>query len=129
MAGHEIIGLRQVAQHADDLERATAFYRDVVGLRHLATFEPPGLVFFDLGDGTRLLLEGGAPPALLYLRVADIEAAQARLIAAGVTFEDDPHLIHRDDDAVFGDRGAEEWMAFFRDSEGNLVGLDEVRRA
>ena len=60
MAGHEIIGLRQVAQHADDLDRATAFYRDVVGLRHLATFEPPGLVFFDLGDGTRLLLEGGA---------------------------------------------------------------------
>jgi len=128
MAGHEIIGLRQVAQHADDLARATAFYRDVVGLRHLATFEPPGLVFFDLGDGTRLLLEGGAPPALLYLRVADIAAAQERLIAAGAVFEDDPHLIHRDDDATFGERGVEEWMAFFRDSEGNLVGLDEIRR-
>ena len=128
MAGHEIIGLRQVAQHADDLDRATAFYRDVVGLRHLATFEPPGLVFFDLGDGTRLLLEGGAPPALLYLRVADIATAQQRLIAAGAVFEDDPHLIHRDDEATFGERGVEEWMAFFRDSEGNLVGLDEIRR-
>jgi len=128
MAAHEILGLRQVAQHADDLERATAFYRDVLGLRHLATFEPPGLVFFDLGGGTRLLLEGGAPPSLLYLRVADIEAARAKLTAAGVTFEDDPHLIHRDDEATFGERGVEEWMAFFRDSEGNLVGLDEVRR-
>jgi methylmalonyl-CoA/ethylmalonyl-CoA epimerase len=32
-------------------------------------------------------------------------------------------MIHRDDDGQFGPRGAEEWQAFFRDSEGNLVGL------
>jgi len=123
-----ITGLRQVALHADDLGRATGFYGDVVGLRHLCTFDPPGLVFFDLGDGTRLLLEGGAPSALLYLAVDDIDAVRARLGAAGVTFEDEPHMIHRDDDAAFGEAGVEEWMAFFRDSEGNLVGLAEGRR-
>ena len=126
--GESIIGLRQVAQHADDLERATAFYRDVIGLRHIATFEPPGLVFFDLGDGTRLMLEDPAPSAILYLEVDDIEAATARLAAAGVAFEDEPHLINRDDAGLFGAPGTEEWMVFFRDSEGNLVGLAEGRR-
>ena len=127
--GESIIGLRQVAQHADDLERATAFYRDVIGLRHIATFEPPGLVFFDLGDGTRLMLEDPAPSAILYLEVDDIEAVTARLAAAGVAFEDEPHLINRDDAGLFGAPGTEEWMVFFRDSEGNTVGLmGEVRR-
>ena len=126
--GESIIGLRQVAQHADDLERATAFYRDVVGLRHIATFDPPGLVFFDLGDGTRLMLEDPAPSAILYLEVDDIEAVTARLAAAGVAFEDEPHLINRDDAGLFGAPGTEEWMVFFRDSEGNLVGLAEGRR-
>ena len=51
-----ITHLHQVAQRAEDLERAVAFYRDTLGLRHLATFEPPGLAFFDLA-GTRLLVE------------------------------------------------------------------------
>jgi methylmalonyl-CoA/ethylmalonyl-CoA epimerase len=32
-------------------------------------------------------------------------------------------LIHTDDDGAFGPAGAEEWMGFFRDSEGNLVGV------
>ena len=126
--GESIIGLRQVAQHAGDLERARAFYRDVIGLRHIATFEPPGLVFFDLGDGTRLMLEDPAPSAILYLEVDDIEAVTARLAAAGVAFEDEPHLINRDDAGLFGAPGTEEWMVFFRDSEGNLVGLAEGRR-
>jgi methylmalonyl-CoA/ethylmalonyl-CoA epimerase len=94
----------------------------VVGLRHVATFEPPGLAFLDLG-GTRLLLERGAPPAMLYLRVADVEAACAALRLGGVTVEHEPHVIHRDREGVFGAPGEEEVQAFFRDSEGNLVGL------
>lgn len=127
--GDAIRGLRQVAQHAADLPRVTAFYRDVVGLRHIVTFDPPGLVFFDLDGGTRLLFEQAAPPALLYLEVDDIEAATARLVAAGVQLEGPPHLIYRDDDGAFGAVGMEEWMVFFRDSEGNLVALAEGRRA
>jgi methylmalonyl-CoA/ethylmalonyl-CoA epimerase len=119
-------GIRQVAQHCDDLARAVAFYRDVVGLPLLATFSPPGLAFFDLG-GVRLLVEVGAPPALLYLHVDDIASARARLVAAGVEFVDEPHMIFRDDSGTFGAQGTEEWMTFFRDSEGNLVGLVEPR--
>jgi methylmalonyl-CoA/ethylmalonyl-CoA epimerase len=118
--------LHQVAQHVDDLERAVEFYRDTLGLPLIATFDPPGLAFFDLG-GTRLLLEAGAPPALLYLRVGDIDRRFTELRAAGVTFEGEPHLVHRDDDGRFGPPGNEEWMAFFRDSEQNLLGLVERR--
>ncbi|HEX4213558.1 MAG TPA: VOC family protein [Candidatus Dormibacteraeota bacterium] len=117
-----VTGLHQVAQHADDLDRAVAFYRDVVGLRHIATFEPPGLAFLDL-SGVRLLLERGAQPSTLYLRVADVEAACAALRERGVEIEHEPHVIHQDQEGVFATPGEEEVQAFFRDSEGNLVGL------
>jgi methylmalonyl-CoA/ethylmalonyl-CoA epimerase len=116
------VRLHQIAQHADDLDRATAFYRDVVGLPHLATFEPPGLAFFDLGGGTRLLLEGGAPSAVLYLGVDDLEAAWARITSSGVEIVAEPHTIHVHD-GTLGPAGAEERMAFFEDSEGNTVAL------
>jgi len=118
--------LHQVAQHVDDLDRAVAFYRDTLGLPLLGRFDPPGLAFFDLG-ATRLLLEAGAPSALLYLRVDEIDRRFAELRAAGVDLVDEPHLIHRDEDGQFGRPGGEEWMVFLRDSEGNLLGLAERR--
>jgi methylmalonyl-CoA/ethylmalonyl-CoA epimerase len=118
--------LHQVAQHVDDLDRATAFYRDVLGLPLIATFDPPGLAFFDLGN-VRLLLEKSASSAVLYFEVPDIGAAHADLIERGVRFVAEPHLIHRDADGTFGPAGTEEWMTFFRDSEDNLVGLVERR--
>jgi methylmalonyl-CoA/ethylmalonyl-CoA epimerase len=118
--------LHQVALHATDLDRAVAFYRDVVGLRLVARFDPPGLAFFDLG-GVRLLLEHGAPASLLYLRVDDIVATRARFVDAGVTFVDEPHVIFTDAEGTFGAAGASEWMTFFHDSEGNLVALVERR--
>jgi methylmalonyl-CoA/ethylmalonyl-CoA epimerase len=43
--------------------------------------------------------------------------------AAGVVIESGPHLIHTDADGAFGPAGWQEWTAFIRDSEGNLVGL------
>jgi methylmalonyl-CoA/ethylmalonyl-CoA epimerase len=121
-------GLRQVMMPVTDLDRAVAFYGDVVGLRLLARFDPPGLVFFDLG-GVRLLLERGSPPSasVLYLAVDDVTAATEHIRESGATVIAEPHLIHRDDDGLFGDRGVEEWMAFFTDSEGNTVGLSERR--
>jgi methylmalonyl-CoA/ethylmalonyl-CoA epimerase len=121
-------GLRQVAQHVEDLERATAFYRDVLGLDHMASFDPPGLAFFDLGP-TRLLLEAGAPPAILYLAVDDVAATTEELRARGVIIESEPHVLHVDTDGRFGPAGEAEEMAFFRDSEGNLVGLAGRRPA
>ena len=118
--------LVQIAQHAEDLDRATAFYRDLLGSDPTATYDPPGLVFFDL-DGVRLLLDRGAPSALLYLAVEDIDATVARLRAAGVSVEGEPHVIFSHEDDPLGPAGTDEWMGFVRDSEGNLVGLVERR--
>ena len=115
-------GLAQVAQHADDLDRAAAFYTTLLGAEPTGVFDPPGLLFFDL-DGTRLLLERGAPSATLYLRVDDVHAEIDRLRTAGVAIESDPHVIFSHADDRLGPAGTDEWQAFFRDSEGNLVGL------
>ena len=113
-------GVVQVAQHADDLDRATAFYTETLGLPLIARFGP--LVFVDLG-GTRLLLEEAAPPAMIYLEVPDLEARLARLRKAGVEVVAEPHDIFTDTDKVFGGAWSVETQAFIRDSEGNLLGL------
>jgi methylmalonyl-CoA/ethylmalonyl-CoA epimerase len=118
--------LVQVAQRAEDLARATDFYTDLLGAPPVAVFDPPGLVFFDL-DGVRLLLEAGAPSALLYLEVDDIDATVSRLRNRGAAVEGEPHVIFGHDDDTLGPAGTDEWMAFVRDSEGNLVGLVERR--
>ena len=114
--------LHQVAQHADDLDRATDFYSRLLDAGPLARFDPPGLVFFALGS-TRLLLERGAPSALLYLRVDDVRRKVAELGDAGVEVHTRPHEIFPDQDGVFGPAGEAEWMAFVKDSDGNLLGL------
>lgn len=122
----EVAQLHQVAQRARDLSAAIGFYRDVLGLRFIARFDPPGLAFFDIG-GARLLVEAAAPPATLYFRVEDLEAAYQRLREQGVQLVQEPHLIHRDEEGVFGGVGEEEWMAFCRDPDGNLIGLASRR--
>ena len=120
------MALVQVAQKADDLDRATRFYTELLGRGPSATYDPPGLVFFDL-DGVRLLLESRAPSAVLYLRVDDIDAEVARLEGLGVEITGRPHVIFRHDDDTLGPAGTEEWQAFLTDSEGNPVGLVEQR--
>ncbi|GAA1877320.1 VOC family protein [Lapillicoccus jejuensis] len=119
--------LTQVAQRATDLARATAFSTDLLGAPPAATYDPPGLVFFDL-DGTRLLLEGGAPSATLYVEVDDLEAAVERLRTRGVEVTGEPHVIVIHEDDTLGPAGTQEWQAFVLDSEGNTVGLVEQRR-
>ncbi len=64
---------------------------------------------------------------MIYLSVDDIEVEHDRLTAAGVEFDHGPALVHTDNAGQFGATGGEEWMAFLRDSEGNLVGLVERR--
>lgn len=118
----------QIAQHADDLDRAATFYTDLLGSGPTGRFDPPGLLFFDIG-GARLLLEKGAPSAVLYLGVTDIEAIIGRLRASGVTIESELQVIFRHEDSALGPVGTDEWHAFIRDSEGNLVGLVELRPA
>jgi len=119
-----ITGLGQIAINAHDIDRATAFYRDKLGLRFL--FMAGKLAFFDCG-GVRLMLdvaekpEFDHPSSILYFAVPDIKAFHQQLLAEGVRFEDQPHVIARMPDHDL-------WMTFFRDSEGNLLALmSEVR--
>ncbi|WP_442576940.1 VOC family protein [Microbacterium sp. F51-2R] len=113
--------LVQIAQHAEDLERAAAFYRLLLDAEPTALFDPPGLLFFDL-DGVRLLLDRNAPSSLIYLRVDNVHEAIERL-GADIHVVTRPHLIFTHEDDVLGPADHEEWQAFIRDSEGNLLGL------
>jgi methylmalonyl-CoA/ethylmalonyl-CoA epimerase len=114
--------LIQVAQRAEDLSRAADFYGRLLETEPTATFDPPGLVFFDL-DGTRLLLDRVAPSALIYIAVDDVRTRIGELRAEGVEIEGEPHVIFQHADDALGPAGNDEWMAFVKDSEGNTVGL------
>jgi methylmalonyl-CoA/ethylmalonyl-CoA epimerase len=114
----------QIAIMVRELPRAVQFYRDVLGLQYL--FEVPTLAFFDAG-GVRLMLGVAEEPkferasSIIYYRVGDIHAANARLKAKGAAMQSEPHLIAKMPDH-------ELWMVFLEDSEGNTLGLmSEVR--
>jgi DNA-binding CsgD family transcriptional regulator/catechol 2,3-dioxygenase-like lactoylglutathione lyase family enzyme len=114
-------GIGQISRSVADMEAAEDWYRNVLGLDHLYTFGD--IAFFDCG-GTRLMLtqarDKPGDESVIYLRVADIDAAHARLTAAGVEFINAPHMIHKHDDDV------EEWMAFFKDPEGRPLAVMSV---
>jgi len=123
--GIGISRIGQIAINAHDVERAAAFYQDALGLKLLFR-AGPGLAFFDCG-GVRLMLtlpekpEFDHPSSIFYFVVSDIRAAYGTMKEKGVHFEDEPHLIAKMPDHDL-------WMVFFRDSEGNLMGLmSEVR--
>lgn len=111
--------LGQIAMPVDDVARATAFYRDDLGMKFL--FDAPGMAFFDL-SGVRLMLAAPEKPefrsmaSILYYIVDDIEGMHAALAGKGVKFEAAPHAVHKTPQM-------ELWMAFLRDSEGNLLAL------
>jgi catechol 2,3-dioxygenase-like lactoylglutathione lyase family enzyme len=119
--------LHQVALTATNLDAAVVFYRDILGLKFIARFDPPGLAFFALSGGARLLLSATASQATLYFLVDDVDGAVNELKKRGVSFLHPPAKVHRDEAGDFGKKGSEEWMAFFKDPSGNLVGLVERR--
>ena len=119
--------LHQIALTATNLDTAVEFYRDILGLKFVTRFDPPGLAFFMLSGGSRLLLSATASQASLYFLVDSVEDAVRELKKRGVSFLHPPAMVHRDDTGTFGKKGNEEWMAFFKDPSGNLLGLVEKR--
>jgi predicted enzyme related to lactoylglutathione lyase len=124
-SGVGIARLGQVAVGVKDVARATAFYRDVLGLKFL--FSAGQLAFFDCG-GVRLMLdrpekpEFDHPSSILYFSVPDIQAAHQKLRDAGVSIFEVPRIV-----ASMPDHDL--WMSFFRDTEGNVMALmSEVPR-
>ena len=122
------LGIKNIGQISiivHDLPRATAFYRDTLGLPLL--FTAPNLAFFDCG-GVRLMLgpaetpELDHPSSILYFRVPDLTAAHQRLVDQDVQIVAPPRLI-----APMPSHDL--WMNAFRDSEGNILELmSEVPR-
>jgi len=110
----------QIAVNVHDMERATAFYKDKLGLKHLFSV-PPKMAFFDC-DGIRLMLglperaDLDHPSSILYFKVEDIHAAHEALNNRGVHFETKPMLI-----APM--QTYDLWLAEFRDSEDNVLAL------
>lgn len=115
--------LHQVALLATDLDRSVSFYRDVLGLHYMDRYDPPGLAFFNLGSGVRLILSATSSKATLYFLVDDIDSAFRVLAQRGVSFLHKPSMIHRDDEGRLGKKGVEEWMAFFKDPSENVLAL------
>ena len=111
--------LGQIAVNVYDVDRATAFYRDTLGLPLL--FSASGMAFFDCG-GVRLMLsppekpEFDHPGSVLYFTVSDIASAHRQMLGRVVHFEDAPHLIARMPTHDL-------WMTFFRDPDQNLLAL------
>jgi|SRR3954470_19406348 methylmalonyl-CoA/ethylmalonyl-CoA epimerase len=107
----------QIAILVKDVQRATSFYRDKLGIKYL--FAGGNIAFFDCG-GIRLMLDKAEKPemgtSIIYFKVADIDQAHLQMKSRGVEFVDEPHLIAKLPDHDL-------WMTFFRDSEGNLLSM------
>ena len=110
----------QISVNAHDLERAVAFYKDTLGLKHLFSV-PRKMAFFDC-SGVRLMLaiperpDLDHPSSILYFKVEDIEQAYEVFASRGVHFETKPMLV-----APMATHDL--WLAEFRDSENNVLAL------
>ncbi|WP_020574568.1 VOC family protein [Actinopolymorpha alba] len=116
--------LAQVHISVTDIDRAVAFYRDVLEIPFLFQVPNQPMAFFQTGE-VRLYLGTPESPefttrVMLYFSVDDLDAEYARLAGRGVSFLDEPHVVHRNDEG-------ELWMAFFRDPDGNNLALTALR--
>ena len=123
-----LTSLGQIALSVSDADRAQAFYGEALGLPLLYRYGD--LVFFDL-SGVRLMLsaapEPGQPATIQptpgvchYFKVDKLEQVYAELLAKGVAFINEPHLIARMPDH-------ELWMVFFHDPDGHTLALMEEK--
>ena len=121
---------------AQDLDRARAFYRDQLGLEPVEERDG-GLRYCCAAGEFHLFLSSGAASGTatqLGFEVQDIQATVAELRARGVTFEefDAPGFEMVDGIVDVGNnypsKGSGERGAWFRDSEGNLLGLGQPTR-
>ena len=115
----------QIAIVVGDVAKATAFYRDVLGLKFLFP-AGPNMTFLAAGS-VRIMLttpQGASAVgknSILYFKVADIAATHAAIVARGAEAASQPRMIAKMPDH-------ELWMAAVRDPEGNVVELMEEKR-
>lgn len=114
----ELKSVGQILIPVSDVDRAVAFYQDVLGLPVLMRF--PGIAFMD-ADGIRLYL-ATVPQAefqgraSVYFWVDDVTGAHRRLVERGALDRERPSLVWEAPDYDF-------WLAFVADPDGNNIGL------
>ncbi len=112
---------------ASDMERATSWYADKLGLKP-AESEEVG-AFYNIGSARFLLYPspsaGTNQATAMSLEVDDIESAVAELKNNGVVFEDYdiPGVETKNNIATFEAEGRLISAAWFKDSEGNILAL------
>ena len=115
----QLQGVSQIGLTVKNIEKAAAFYKDVLGLPLM--FEGDGMAFFN-GGGVRIMMaeaEGEKfdhPASILYYRVDNLDLAYKELKAKGVPFEQEPRMVHETDTMVLR-------MAFLRDVDDNILGI------
>ena len=130
MLDHSDVATRLPAQ---DLNRARQFYAEKLGLEPVE--ERPGGLLYRCGKGSFALFQSAGSAAGTHTQmaweVADIAATVAGLRSRGVVFEeyDLPGLKTIDGIASisgnYPSKGSGEKGAWFKDSEGNLLGIGQ----
>ncbi len=115
---------------ATDLERAKKFYSEKLGLEPMKDMDMEGMLILQTGEGTKLVVYTTAPSKAVHTQagfdVDDLDAVIDELAGKGVKMEqyDMPEL---KTDA----KGIVTWgnvrSAWFKDSEGNTLVLNEVK--
>jgi catechol 2,3-dioxygenase-like lactoylglutathione lyase family enzyme len=131
MLEHAHVATRLPAQ---DLDRARRFYSEQLGLEPID--ERPGGLLYRCASGEFALFQSAGASSGEFTQIAfqveDLEATVAELRGRGVVFEeyDFPGLATvggiADIEGQYPSKGRAERGAWFRDSEGNLLGIGQV---
>jgi catechol 2,3-dioxygenase-like lactoylglutathione lyase family enzyme len=115
----QIKGIGQISIRVHDMEAATRFYQDTLGLKLL--FQIPNMTFFEC-NGIQLVLgiaedpQFDHPSSVFYFAVDNINSAYETLVSRNVHFLDQPHKV-----AEMGQTAT--WMTFFHDPDHNVHAL------
>lgn len=126
MADAKLSKIRQIAITVGNVDKALAFYMDILGLDLL--FRANENLAFLNADGIRIMLTtpqgAGAVGAnsILYFQVEGIEAMHNQFVERGAENERAPQLAAKMPDH-------ELWIGFLRDPDRNLIGLMEEKRS
>ncbi|WP_342547897.1 VOC family protein [Paenibacillus sp. FSL P2-0089] len=115
----QIKGIGQISIRVHDMEAATRFYQDTLGLKLL--FQIPNMTFLEC-NGIQMVLSIAEDPrfdhpsSVFYFQVDDIQASYETLAGRNVNFLDKPHKV-----AEMGQTAT--WMTFFQDPDQNVHAL------
>jgi catechol 2,3-dioxygenase-like lactoylglutathione lyase family enzyme len=115
----KIKGIGQVSIRVRDMDVATQFYQETLGLNLL--FQIPNMTFFEC-NGIQIMLsipeepKYDHPSSVFYFRVDNISSAYETLVNRNVHFLGKPHKVYE-----MGQ--TETWMVFFHDPDQNVHAL------